>query len=101
MAERDALIRQLESAVRERDARLLSLQQTATNRPADSPRRQRGPQAWLDELRQNNPEQYAAITNRREQVRQAAQTSLAEKADYFRARNLSDMSEEDQLPTSG
>ncbi|MDD5677168.1 MAG: hypothetical protein PHW60_04145 [Kiritimatiellae bacterium] len=94
LAEREARIRELEAALQNKDTLIVSLQQAATNRAADTSRPPRRRQSWLDELKKNNPQQYAAFTNQREQVRQAAQMSVAEQATYFRDRDLSNLSEE-------
>ena len=96
-AKREARIRELEAALQNKDALILTLQQAATNSPADTSRSRRRQQSWLDEMQQSNPQRYAAFTNRREQVQQAVQMSLAEKAAYFRDRDPSAMSEEDQV----
>src|ERR1035437_3357371 len=95
VAERENRIRQLEANLQNKDALILSLQQAATNQPADPSRRLRHQQSWLDELKQSNPQRYAAFTNRREQVQQAVQMSVAEKAAYFSDLDPSTLSEED------
>ena len=52
-------------------------------------------------MKQSNPQRYAAFTNQREQVQQAVQMSVAEKAAYFRDRDPSTLSEEDQADYQG
>ena len=94
--ERQNRIRQLEAALHNKDAFILSLQQAATNRPADPSWFRRRPQARLDDLKQTNPQQYEVIVQRREQMRQEIQTSFAEKEAYFGNSDPSDMSEEEQ-----
>lgn len=94
--EQENRIRQLEAEIRDKDALILSLRQAATNRPADSSRIQRRQQAWLDDLKQNNPQQYDEIMKRREQIRQDIQTSYAEKEIYFSSGGSAGTSEQEQ-----
>lgn len=91
----ESRIHELEAALQNKDALIASLQQAATNRPANPPRSPRQLQSWLDDLKQNNPRQYEAVTQRWEQSRQAAQTSFAEKEAYLQNRDPADMSEEE------
>ncbi|MBI3985883.1 MAG: hypothetical protein HY343_03110 [Lentisphaerae bacterium] len=96
-AEQYARIRQLEATLQARDAFILSLQAAATNRTAETARTARRPQTWFEDF--GNPRQYAAIEGRRDQARREIQTSLAEKADFFRARDMSDLSDEELAGT--
>lgn len=89
-------IRQLEAALYNKDTLILSLQQAATNRPADPSWSRHRQQARLDDLKQTNPRQYEDVIKRREQVRQEIQTSFAEKEAYFGNSDPSNMSEEEQ-----
>lgn len=93
-AKREARLRQLETTLQNKEAFIAALQQAASNRPAETaPRPTR---AWLDDLRQSDPRQYAAILQRRELARQETQLAFAEKADFFRARDPSAFSEEER-----
>jgi len=94
--EMESRIHELEAALQNKDVLIASLQQAATNRLANLPRSSSRLQAWLDDLKQNNPRQYAAVTQRWEQARLAAQTSFAEKEAYLQARDQDAMSEDEQ-----
>ncbi|MCG2681272.1 MAG: hypothetical protein L6455_15085 [Kiritimatiellae bacterium] len=93
---REGRIRQLEAALQNNAAQVLTLQQAASNRPAASPQPSRRTRAWLDDLKQSNSAQYEAITRRRDQARQAAQLSLTEQADYFNAGTEATLNENEQ-----
>lgn len=79
-----------------KDAIIFLLQQAATNAPAESQRAQRRMQARWEDLKQTNPQQYEAITNRRAQARQDMAASLAEKAEYLKAGDTSAMTGEER-----
>ena len=92
----ESRIARLEAEIQNKDAVILTLRQAATPPPPDPTRMPRRSSSWLEAIKQNNPQQYATLTNRREQVRQALETSVAEKADYFRNRDPATTTEAEQ-----
>ena len=53
--------------------------------PPDAPRDagRFGPRAWLETMRTNNPEQYAEVVKRREEIRERVQAAYTNKYDYM------------------
>lgn len=89
-------IRTLEADLEKKDVIIFLLQQAQTNQPAESMRRPPRSQAWMEDMKQNNPEQYAALTNRRAQVRQDVQTAFADRMDYLNNIDPAGMSADEQ-----
>ncbi len=57
------------------------------------PGRDRG--AWLEEIKQTDPQRYEEIQARRQEARQRRQRSIAEQANYFLDRDTSKMDEDE------
>lgn len=89
-------IRDLEDELDSKNAAIFLLQQSARvipEQPAERPPR-RG--EWLEEMRQNTPEQYAEFTNRRARVRMEMQAAFSERANHLAAVDTSGMTEDER-----
>ncbi len=78
-----ARVRELEAALAERQART----DAARQRGADgTPRAERGtwdPAAWMENMKQNDPERYAEFVRRRDEMRRRVNDAFAERAAHF------------------
>lgn len=96
MVDRDAEIRQLEERLKAKDEQIAMLHNqltlaarpvsTATNAPGER-------RSWMDDIRENDPERYKEIMERRETARQAAKYEIAKKAAHFLQKDDSAMSD--------
>ena len=100
-----ARVGRLESQLAEKDRLIAALRQPgeAPPEPADMPPpglppgedrrpgRDRG--AWLEEIKQTDPQRYEEIQARRQEARQRRQRSIAEQANYFLDRDTAKMDE--------
>ena len=94
--EMEERIRELEDELDAKNAVIFLLQQSsgiAREEPAERPRRTGN---WLEEMRQNNPGQYAEFTNRRERVRTEMQAAFSERVDHMAALDTSGMTENER-----
>lgn len=93
-----AQIRDLQQSLQEKDALIVSLREAiaTTNRPPRPERAWRDPNAWLEELKKDDPARYEQMVQEREEARQRVQSSFAEKAAHFINRDTSHMAEEEQ-----
>lgn len=97
-------MRDLQAQIDEKDRLIASLQKpgeaapapaetAATNRPADQRRPWRDRGAWLEEMKQTDPQRYEEIQARRQEAQQRTQRSIAEQATYFLDRDTAKMDE--------
>lgn len=89
-------IRQLETALAEKDRVIRDLQAAATNRPPPEERRRREPAEWMEELRRNDPARYEEFQKRREERQREQSKQFAEKAAYFLQRDTAKMGGEEK-----
>ncbi len=93
-------VRQLEAEVQAKDALIASLRRPGTNQAANAPReprtQQRRSSDWAQAMRTNDPQRYAAITQRIEQVRAAVSSALAETQAYFLNQDPARLTPEEQ-----
>jgi hypothetical protein len=69
----------------------------STNRTEDAASRpRRGPQAWLDNLKETDPNHYEEFVSRREESRLKVQTAFSEKASHLLSRDLETMADEER-----
>lgn len=96
--EPDDRISELESALRERDEELERLR--GRFRPIQEARQEsEAPvdrQTWLENLRTEDPDRYAEIVRRREDMRQRVNDSFARKASHFLYRDTSSLDSVEQ-----
>ena len=98
----------LQEQLAENDRLIASLRQSAeaapapepagaasTNPPAEERRPGRDRGAWLEEIKQTDPQRYEEIQARRQEARQRRQRSIAEQANYFLDRDTSKMDEDE------
>lgn len=88
-------VRALEDELREKEQHIASLQQ-ATNRPPREARRPRDRGAWMEELKEGDPERYEEIVTRREEMRNRVKDAFARKSAHFLERDTSTMGEDEQ-----
>ena len=95
----------LQEQLAEKDRLIAALRQAAEAAPAPAdmpppgpppaeerrPGRDRG--AWLEEIKQTDPQRYEEIQARRQEARERRQRSLAEQANYFLDRDTAKMDE--------
>ena len=96
----DEDIRQLEARLQEKDKVIASLRQerdaAQTNRDSRVAQPWRDPQAWLQQIKETDPERYKQIQDQREKSRQNMEKAFAEKADHFLNRDTSDMTDDER-----
>ncbi len=101
-----ARVSRLQAQLGEKDRLIASLRQSAaaaptsdpegtvsTTPPADERRPRRDRNAWLEEIKQTDPQRYEEIQTRRQEARQRMQRSIAEQATYFLDRDVAKMDE--------
>lgn len=96
--ERDLRVRiqNLETTLRDRELEIRRLQRRLESPPANEAARPRiDRQDWLENLRKNDPEQYAQIIERRRNTQNIVNKSFARKAAHFLYRDISHLSEEE------
>ncbi|HOW97856.1 MAG TPA: hypothetical protein P5567_10730 [Kiritimatiellia bacterium] len=95
-SEAQARIRELETALAEKDRVIWDLQARATNRPPPEDRRGRDRGDWMEDLRQRDPARYEEMQKRREERQREVSRQYAEKAAYFLKRDTSKMTDEEK-----
>ncbi len=88
---------ELEDRLAAREQEIRDLRRRLTQHDSEMPAaREDRRRAWMDELRETDPERYAEITAQREQSRQRMRDSFAHKAAFFLNRDRSLMTAEEQ-----
>ncbi len=98
MDERDLRVRiqELETSLRDRELEIRRLQRRLESPPANEAARPRiDRQEWLENLREDDPERYSQIIERRRNTQNLVNESFARKAAHFLYRDNSHLSEED------
>jgi len=91
-----ARVRELEDQLSDRPSGLVAYARPAPPSEGDQPRpERRDPNQWLEDLRQNDPERYAEIQARREEMRRVVQDNFARRAAYLLERDTSRMNEQE------
>lgn len=98
VTEEDALLDRIAELERELSARedaeasaQLDRRYTPPTDPSSEEPRER--RDWMEEMRENDPDRYAEMMRRREEMRQRVQDSLARKASHFLYRDTSAMTD--------
>lgn len=89
-------IRELEVRVRAKDEVVASLRQQLTNAPPQRAERPRDRRAWLEDMKQNDPQGYEEFLQQREERRQRLKDTLARKSAFFLGRDTSALTEDEQ-----
>ena len=97
-------VNRLQEQLAEKDRQIAALRQAAqaapepaaamsTHPPAEERRPGRDRGAWLEEIKQTDPQRYEEIQARRQEARQRRQRSIAEQATYYLNRDTAKMDE--------
>ena len=94
-------VNRLQEQLAEKDRQIAALRQAAqaapepaaTHPPAEERRPGRDRGAWLEEIKQTDPQRYEEIQARRQEARQRRQRSIAEQANYYLNRDTAKMDE--------
>lgn len=93
-----ARVRELEEALARRDRDMADPQDRITpQEPAEEEQAPRERRDWLGDLRENDPERYDAIMQRRDEARQRMRESFARKAAHFLNRDTEAMEEQERV----
>lgn len=85
-------ILELEERIRAKDDVIAALRQAATNSAPTPESFWRGRQEWLEQLKTNNPAEYAEIMKERDESRRRVREAYARKAAHFLEHDTSAMS---------